>query len=95
MLMLPATYEEWLATLRTHLDRSRGARTELARFLMQRSGGTSLPAARVNVARLLAHDYTPGADMFLALAGWLQSRPDTGMNDATAAVQRVLKKLAD
>jgi hypothetical protein len=71
MLHVPASYEVWLTGLKAHLDRHRGSKADLARFL-EHQLGIQLASARVKVSELLSERYTPSARTFLDIAAWLQ-----------------------
>jgi hypothetical protein len=78
-LHIPANYDVWLTGLKHHLDRHRGSKAELARYLAHVLD-LQAASARVRVSRLLAGEFTPSAATFLDIAAWLQRRQDA-LND--------------
>jgi hypothetical protein len=80
MLHIPSNYDVWLTGLKHHLDRYRGSKAELARYLAHLRG-LQEKGAVVTLSKILRKDGTrPGVDVFLDIAAWLQRRQDA-MND--------------
>jgi hypothetical protein len=79
-LHIPANYDVWLTGLKHHLDRHRGSKAELARYLAH-VRGLQEKGAVVTLSKILRKDGTrPGVDVFLDIAAWLQRRQDA-LND--------------
>jgi hypothetical protein len=79
-LHIPASYDVWLTGLKLHLDRHRGSKAELARYLAHMRGWQEKGAV-VTLAKILRKDGTrPGVDVFIDIAAWLQRRQDA-LND--------------
>jgi hypothetical protein len=81
-LHIPANYDVWLTGLKHHLDRYRGSKAELARYLAHVRGNCRKPAPS---SPCLPHPAwrranRPGVDVFLDIAAWLQRRQDA-LND--------------
>lgn len=78
-LLIPASYDVWLTGLKLHLDRHRGSKAALARYLATQMG-IQFTTAQVKVSQLLGGSFTPSASTFLDIAAWLQRRQDA-LND--------------
>lgn len=78
-LHIPASYDVWLTGLKHHLDRHRGSKAELARYLAHLHT-ISVESAVVKVSRILGETRKPEVDVFLDIAAWLQRRQDA-LND--------------
>lgn len=79
-LLIPASYDVWLTGLKLHLDRHRGSKAELARYLAHMRGWQEKGAV-VTLSKILREDGTrPGVDVFLDIAAWLQRQQDA-LND--------------
>ena len=74
-LHLPANYDVWLTGLKLYLDRHSGSKAELARYLAA-TMGIKESGAKVRVSQILSRTFTPSAETFLDIAGWLQRQTD-------------------
>lgn len=81
-LLIPASYDVWLTGLKLHLDRYRGSKAGLARYL-EAQMGIQFTTAQVKVSQLLGGSFTPSASTFLDIAAWLQRQQDA-LNDPPA-----------
>jgi hypothetical protein len=61
--------------LKDYLDRHRGSKADLARFL-EKTLDIQFKGAVVKVSRLLAREFVPSAETFLDIAAWLQRQTD-------------------
>jgi hypothetical protein len=75
ILTIPANYDIWLTGLKSYLDRNRGSKADLARFL-EKTLDIQFKGAVVKVSRLLAREFVPSAETFLDIAAWLQRQTD-------------------
>lgn len=74
-LTIPTSYDVWLTGLKLHLDRYRGSKAELARYLAHLHS-ISVESAGVKVSRILSEARKPEVDVFFDIAAWLQRRQD-------------------
>ena len=79
MLHIPSNYDVWLTGLKHHLDRYRGSKAELARYLAHLLE-ISEAGAVVKVSRILGGTRKPEMEVFFDIAAWLQRRQDA-LND--------------
>lgn len=72
-ITIPTDYQTWLADLRKHLDRNRGAQAELARHLAELRG-LKPAGCQVKLSKILNQGFNPSADFFFDMATWLASQ---------------------